>query len=401
MSLFNELIKQKSRIGHTGFWDSAYGPYSQLNGIDKKVLNPSTLRMIQLGIMEKQMQTNVRLKEANDFIKSLPVYNQGETEEMAANQIFNRIAAILNSPFQSGDSATRELSDRVGQLKQLLQTVNVNVPISDEIIQALSQNVILTKDTGLYNYRAEKAKLFEQIAAAYFSGSGLGTAINTGSWGKISDNNRQLITDVYVFLHKDGASSIKGKYTPYQKTGYWKEDIARASGGIGISVYSDLDAFIKEMERLNGQSNIGISIDDELSDTLDTISSLRVQVKSGINQSILNTNYRNAIRLSEFADSKLNLLMDLYCLDQKQNFLYFYKNPKDSETLTAYANYLLSVNIAKTSLTQNNDIYFTEHGFETVYDWMKNKNVYLKFQQGVKMNIQLLNQNRKYNFNAI
>ena len=46
MSLFNELIKQKSRMGHTGFWDSAYGPYSQLNGIDKKVLNPATLRMI-------------------------------------------------------------------------------------------------------------------------------------------------------------------------------------------------------------------------------------------------------------------------------------------------------------------------------------------------------------------
>ena len=168
------------------------------------------------------MQTNIHLKEANDFIKNLPTYNQGETEEMAANQIFNRIATILNSPFQSGNSVTRELSDRVVQLKQLLQTINVNVPIPDGVIQALSQNAVLTKGTGLYSYRAEKAKLFEEIAAAYFSGSGLGTAITTGSWGKISDNNRQLVTDVYVFLHKDGASSIKGKYTPYQKTGYWK-----------------------------------------------------------------------------------------------------------------------------------------------------------------------------------
>ena len=156
--------------------------------------------------------------------------------------------------------------------------------------------------------------------------------------------------------------------------------MARVLGGLGVSVSSDLDVFVEEMERLNGQATIGIGIDDELADTLDKISSLRVQVKSGINQSILNTNYRNAIRLSEFSDSKLNLLMDLYYLDQKQNFLYFYKNSKNSETLTSYANYLLSVNIAKTSLTQNNNIYFTEHGFETAYDWMKNRNVYLKFQ---------------------
>jgi hypothetical protein len=243
----------------------------------------------------------------------------------------------------------------------------------------LSQNVVLTKDTGLYNYRAEKAKLFEEIAAAYFSGSGSGAGITTGSWGKISDYNRQLVTDVYAFLHKASVPSMKGKYTKYEKTGNWKIDMERALNGSGISVSSDLDTFIKEMELLNGQSNIKISIDDELADVLDTVSSLRVQVKSGINQSILNQNYRNAIQLSEFADSKLNLLMDLYYQDQKQGFLYFYRRSKDSKTLTAYANYLLSINIEKTTLTQSNDIYFTEHGFETIYDWMKNRQVYLKF----------------------
>jgi hypothetical protein len=401
MALFHELIKQKSRMGRNEFWDSVHGPYSQINGIDKKCLKPASLRMIQLGIIKKQMQTNARLKEANDFIQNLPMYNMSDTETMAANAIFSRIATILNSPFQSGDAATRETSDRVGELNRLLQTVNVNIPIPNTVIQALSQNAILTKGSGLYAYRAEKSKLFEEIAAAYFSGSGLGAGITTGSWGKISDNNRQLVTDVYAFLHKDGVPSMKGKYTSYEKTGYWKADMSRAANGLGVSVSSDLNTFIQEMEVLNGQANIGIGIDDELADTLDTVSSLRVQVKSGINQSILNANYRNAIRLSEFADSKLDLLMNLYYQDQKQSFLYFYKNPKDSETLTAYANYLLSTNIAKTSLTQSNDIYFTEHGFETVYDWMKNRNVYLRFQHNIKMNAQLLEQNRRYGFNAI
>jgi hypothetical protein len=62
MALFHELIKQKGQMGHNEFWDSVYGPYSQINGIDKKCLNPISLRMIQLGIIKKQMQTNVRLK---------------------------------------------------------------------------------------------------------------------------------------------------------------------------------------------------------------------------------------------------------------------------------------------------------------------------------------------------
>ena len=193
---------------------------------------------------------------------------------------------------------------------------------------------------------------------------------------------------------------MKGKYTPYQKTGYWKADIAKATNGIGVSVASDLDQFITEMNYLNGQSDIGIAIDDEMADTLDTISSLKIQVKSGINQSILNSNYRNAISLGVFNDMKLSLLQDLYSIDQKNGFTYFYKTPKGSETLTAYANYLLSVNIAKTSVIQSNDIYFTENGFETIYDWMKKKNVYLRFQHNIKVNAQLLSQNRRYGFNA-
>lgn len=400
MSLFSEVIKQKARKGHNGFWDSVYGPYSKINGIDRKALNPSALRAIQLGIIKKQMQVNQRLIQANSFIDSLQTYNFQETEEMAVNQIFTRIATILNSPFASGDAITREQSDKVKQLNLLLQTINVNLPIPNSIISVLSRNDIITKRTGLYDYRAEKAKLFEEIAAEYFSAAGIGQAIATGSWGKISDSNRQLVTDVFAFIKTGETKSMKGKYTPYQKTGYWKADIAKATNGIGVSVASDLDQFITEMNYLNGQSDIGIAIDDEMADTLDTISSLKIQVKSGVNQSILNSNYRNAISLGVFNDMKLSLLQDLYSIDQKNGFTYFYKTPKDSETLTAYANYLLSVNIAKTSVIQSNDIYFTENGFETIYDWMKKKNVYLRFQHNIKVNAQLLSQNRRYGFNA-
>lgn len=399
MSLFEEIVKLKQRQGKNAFWDSVYGPYSMLNGIDKKNLSPQTLRSIQLGIIKKEMQTNARLKQANDFIKNLPLYNSAETENMAANAIFSKIATILNAPFSSGNQSVRTMSDKVAQLNQLLQTINVNLPIPPSIIQQLSTNSIITKN-NMYQYRAEKAKLFEDIVAAYFSANGLGKAIGTGSWGKISDNNRQLVTDVFVFLNGN-SNRMKGKYTPYQKSGYWKADMHRATNGIGVAVQSELDDFIATMEKLNGQSNIGISIDDELSDMLDTYSSLKVQVKSGINQSVLNQNSRNAIALGDFGDYRLNLLSDLYERDRKNNFIYLYKNPKDSDTLTAYGNYLLSINIAQTAVAQSNDIYFTEHGFETIYDWMKNRQVYLKFLKGIKLNAQLLDKKRQYNFRSI
>jgi hypothetical protein len=45
---------------------------------------------------------------------------------------------------------------------------------------------------------------------------------------------------------------MKGKYTSYQKSGYWKADMYRATNGIGVAVQSELDDFIATMEKLNG-----------------------------------------------------------------------------------------------------------------------------------------------------
>ena len=40
MRLFEEIVKSKWRQRKNAFWDSVYGPYSILNGIDKKNLSP-------------------------------------------------------------------------------------------------------------------------------------------------------------------------------------------------------------------------------------------------------------------------------------------------------------------------------------------------------------------------
>lgn len=355
-------------------------------------------------MLKKEEKINQRIKNANNFINSLPTYNYKDTEQLSANQIFEKIADILNSPFKTGNKEIRNMSNKVEELNLLLKTINVNLPLSEKVKNVLLTNEIITKDSGFYQYKNEKAELFEYILSEYIRkvGNGDNTAITTGSWGKISDYNRQLITDVFIFLEMNKKQKISGSISTFEKTGNWQHDINRAKSAPRTSISSDLPDFIKTMDKLNGQSQLSISIDDELSDSLDIVSSLKAQAKSGINQSILNISTRNQISLNNLEENNtLKLLQDLYNLDSKNNFLFFYKTPQKSKNLTSYGNYLLSKNITKTNLIKSNDIYFTEKGLQTAYQWIENKNVYLKFLKDIKLNSMLLTQERKYGFSSL
>lgn len=295
------------------------------------------------------------------------------------------------------------MSNKVEELNLLLKTINVNLPLTDKIKNTLLTNDIITKDKGFYQYKQEKAELFENLLSQYVrSLSGENTAITTGSWGKISDYNRQLVTDVFIFTGINKNKTIKGSIATFEKTGNWQHDRHLAQNAPKTLISSDIPAFIETLDKLNGQSKLSISIDDELSDSLDIISSLKAQVKSGVNQSILNISTRNQISLDEIMEGNtLILLKDLYDLDAKQDFLFFYKDSKKSKNLTSYGNYLLSKNISKTGLVKHNDIYFTEKGLQTAYDWLNNKNVYLKFLKDIKLNSMLLSSQRKYGFSSL
>lgn len=402
MSLFNEVIKIQARRNHSGFYDSKYGQYSKINDIDKNIYSPLELKKIQIELIQKASANNIRLKEANNFINNLPKYKISETETLCANEVFSKIANILNSPFKSGSQEIRIMSNKAEELEKMLKLINVKMPIPEKVKSVLNTSDILIKDQNFYSYKAEKAALFENLVAKYIEGLNNGSsAIVTGNWGKISDNNRQLLTDVFIFLDDKKDKKLKGSYVTYEKSGYYLEDNKRAYSAINMSVQGQsLKSFTEVLNSINGNASIGFSINDELSDCLDTISSLKTQVKSGINQSILNNSFRNSITLQEIKlDNKLDLLFDLYKLDENQGFKFFYKNAKSSETLTQYGDYLLSKSIAKISLLSDNDIYFTEKGFETIYDWMNRKNFYLKLQQKIRINNILLTQRRKYNFN--
>ena len=150
---------------------------------------------------------------------------------------------------------------------------------------------------------------------------------------------------------------------------------------------------------MTGTSNVRIALDNELEESMDRLSAIKIQAKSGINQSILNKSMsRNSEALESFKDRKLNLLLELYDLDKTNNFIYFYKNQKKSKILTAYSNYLLSINIAKTSVMKN-DIYVTEKGFETALDYLNRKDsMHLRFVRGTRLTPSILSQKRRYQF---
>ena len=220
--------------------------------------------------------------------------------------------------------------------------------------------------------------------------------MTTGKYHSLKDSNRQLIADIFVFLD-NLQDKVKGTAIPFTPTGNYKLDYTNAKKGTNIEIHSDIQDFINQLEKMTGTSNVRIALDNELEESMNRLSAIKIQAKSGINQPILNKSIsRNSESLESFKDRKLNLLLELYNLDKIDNFIYFYKNQKKSKILTAYSNYLLSVNIAKTSVMKN-DIYVTEKGFETALDYLnRNKKMHLRFVKGIKVSSSVLSQNRRY-----
>ena len=390
-NLFMQLIREDSQGEHTEFYDSKLGKFSALNDIDKINFDAQTLKKIQVDTFKKLAKTDIRLAAANDFINNTILkYNQNDTEDFCANIVFKRIAELLNSPFKTGSSAIREETDKVIQLEQALNQINVNLKIPEKIIDVLGT----ASNISLEGYKQEKANFFEEIVTAFIVGNKFGKAVTTGSWTSY-ESGKQLVTDVYAFLQGNTAK-IKGKYVAYDKE---KNKITQGKSkrNTMATVVEDeeLEQFISIMNTLTGKASISIGIQDELEKCLNTLSSLRISVKSGVKQSILNDNEINTIQLSVLKPgNKLKLLENLY---NKTNGKIFIPEAKSS-TLNGYANYLLSKNIAKTTLRKDNDIYFTENGFETAENWMRRRGAYLKFKKNIQMNANLLGDKREFNF---
>lgn len=404
--LFKELIKKRVQKRHTEFWNSKTTgrPYGELNIIDSdavKADNAAKLHTIQVNQFEQEIsKPNSRLRKAQDFLNSLPKYKVQITdkiEEKSVNEILNVITKIINSPYKGGDKATKEMTDKAKKLEDLLKSINVNKPLPSTMRKVLEGNT----DISIKKYTQEKADFFEEIITEYINnlkvkGDKKGyIAITTGKQHEfnLEESNPQLITDIFVFLN-DPQERIKGVAIPFSP----RKEIKKENG---VVINSDIPSFIDQLNKMTGSSGLRVAIDNELETCMNEFSRLKIQVKSGINQSILNRSMtRNSIKLETFGDRKLNLLSEVYNLDSVKNYPYFLKEASSSsKILTAYSNYLLSVNIAKTSVIEKNDVYVTEKGFETGLDYLnRNDKMHLRFIWGTRLTSSLLSQTRRYQF---
>ena len=402
--LYKELIKKRVQKRKTEFWDSktTERPYGELNKIEDdaaKADDAIKLHEIQVNQFKTYIsETNPRFRAAQNFLNSLPKHKVQITdkiEEKSINEIFNAIAKIINSPYKGGDKATKEMTEKAKRLESLLKSIKVDVPLTENMKKVLEDNT----NIDIKKYTQEKSDFFEEIITDYINGLKKGyIAMTTGKYHSLKDSNRQLIADIFVFLD-NLQDKVKGTAIPFAPTGNYELDYTNVKKGTNIEIHSDIQNFINQLEKMTGTSNVRIALDNELEESMDRLSAIKIQAKSGINQPILNKSIsRNSEALGSFKDRKLNLLLELYNLDKIDNFIYFYKNQKKSKILTAYSNYLLSVNIAKTSVMKN-DIYVTEKGFETALDYLnRNKKMHLRFVKGIKVSSSVLSQNRRYQF---
>lgn len=378
-----------------GFWDSSRSglKYSELNEINNYELSSQSLQRLQ----KRQINKDPRAIQAQHILSKLQMYNPKKLEKEVANKIVSRVVQILNSPFKSQSvnfTVDPRYTNAAIELEALLKQITPGLAIPPTIINRLTQGPFNKNSNDFYSYIQEKAAFFEQIAANFFTGTKT-TGINTGKWGAVSDFNRQLITDIYVFLNQ---SKLSGGIIPYQPSGNFEKDLQTIASSSSIKINSNVQDFNKQLQKLSGTANIRFSIEDQILNSMNQASLLRIQAKSGTNQSLLNKNGRNIISLQEFQDHKLNLLSLL----EKEARHWLYKvRPIKSTSLDSYANYVLSKNIDKTSLVKDNNLYFTDLGFVTAAEWMEKKKKYLRFTKRVSLNAQLLQANRSYGMYSI
>lgn len=403
--LFKELIKKRVQKRQTEFWNSQTTgrPYGELNKIEDdaaKADDAIKLHKIQVNQFEQEIsKPNSRLRKAQEFLNSLPKHKVQITdkiEEKSVNEILNAITKIINSPYKSGDKATKEMTDKAKKLENLLESINVNKALPSTMRKVLEGNT----DISLRKYTQEKADFFEEIITEYINNlknKGLKKgyiAITTGKQHSIESHNEQLITDIFVFLD-DSQEKVKGVAVPFS----YGEEIKEENG---VIINSDIPNFINQLNKMTGSSGVRIALNNELETCMKKFSELKIQAKSGINQSILNNSMtRNSLKLETFEnDRKLNLLFEAYNIDGINNYPYFLKETKESsKILTAYSNYLLSKNIAQTSVIKENDVYVTDRGFETGLDYLKrNDEMHLRFVWGVRLTPSIATQTRRYQF---
>ena len=361
-------------------WNKYMGINQLTTYADSVLLNT---QIQKLQVLEKGTNS-LKYKNASNFIlnskNQMISLNNGLTSKIE-NQIYGRIIELLNLGLWSNENnPTRKWHDQISskakrdseakaairELKELLNKVSISKPLAKEIVETFEQR-IRTQSGNNEQYTQIKADYAEKLAADILSKNEGWKVLQTG---KLADLlGQSILEDIMAFDRQKAARSFSnGGMTMYIKT---------AGGGKQAIIVHSLDELFQKIEKLN--INETIQLDNELYDTLRQASVLSTQVKSGRNnQPILTEAKRNAISLGingiDFFN-KYDILKQIYF---DKDIPWKDISQQNSSQLASLTNYKLSQEIGKTAISMN-QLYFTEQGFVSASEWMKNNKRLLRF----------------------
>lgn len=366
-----------------------WGEYSDLNRLQNPGENGYQVAQRRiLNNYDKQLKK--KCQELNNFLNEMKKIPDNLIQELES-ETTKRLDALLMELGNAGLNVNRgssnsilfkekktkeELNSEIYRLESTLNkmstllmqlTSQTKVPVN-QINKTLS---LLAGNNGFKSafygqgttrsYIQAKSKVAELMARDILTSHPDWAAVVSGDW---YNQGQQLIEDLFVFNTK--------------KTNL---------GMVNVEIFTDTKTKtktsipLKELITLEGTVHL---TDDGLR-TLRKMKEISVQVKSGADQDIFTQAARNSISLRELygLGNLGDRMYQLYMLDleKPQNWFKQSQN-QNSPALNNLANLRLSYGITNTVLSKN-EVYYTELGFTTAYEWMLAKNAYITFKDRI------------------
>lgn len=433
MGLFTQMVYGKYKSsgimsGRKEYWQSKTSgiEYQILN--EEKAVSPMECYDIQKKMLSEEISRGKNAKQfeqaskfflkANESIKNI---NDIIDEETSENKLFEYILEYFNSPLKAGknfggeeatyDKVTKGQLERGEELNNIItQIINKNKigGIPTNLVAKLQQMIEYTNThingEGVVdkksNYRQIKAFEVEQLALAKLQ----------------SDVDTEKIKSIYTGALQNEKGLQLGEDIMTIDIDLFNRYVSK---GVKLSTGKTIFNFSDLLNDIPTQAGVTLKINNELYEALSNASLFNTQVKSGIEQEIYNREnsiYKN-VKLEDLTNKhNFELLQQLREWDsgltrssnykrrikdskwsgagrvnkhgkagKKVQDTTFFKTNPNSKILNSMANLSLSKDIIKLNFfrTKEYQLYFTEKGFVTLPEYLKDKHYIWMFAYNI------------------
>lgn len=386
MGIFSTIINNQYS-SRNRFW----GKYEYLNSLDNGY-SDEVIFNFQLSRLQTLLSVNSgdAFPGANTFIKNAEInlqqlnafYSSGQLD----SDLYSTIIGIFNAPLKkskkyksaTGAIDTKMLLADIELVKTSLASKGLAPLATIGRVEAWALRNASTMN-NMKSYTQAKSDEAESLVANIVEQSPLFQNYKAIVTGQLRNKSGQIIQDVMTFSPQALSRSFgSGIYTASIK-------------GSGIQEINSIASLLTLMQ--STPENHQITLSDDLYTALSAASALSIQVKSGLDQPIITRAAKNAISLQDLSSSIFTGLQEI------ANIGNYFKSSFDSPELTSIANYqmghiigeLLHIN------EMQNQLLFTEKGFETPYEWMKRHKGVLKLRKNItSISADFLTRSRAY-----